>query len=88
MVNKGLVKLDDHLEKYLPSNVTVPQYNGHKITIEDLATHILGLPDWPDNLCPEFDSEKTAAQFRINLMKRTKDYTLDPYIKVFLVLLF
>ena len=88
MVNKGLVKLDDPIEKYLPSNVTVPQYNGHKITIEDLATHILGLPDWPDNLCPEFDSEKTAAQFRINLMKRTKDYTLDHYIKVFLVLLF
>src|SRR3954452_87575 len=40
-VNKGLVKLDDHIEKYLPSNVTVPQYNGHKITIMDLATHIL-----------------------------------------------
>src|SRR6476619_5592167 len=27
MVNKGLVKLDDPIEKYLPSNVTVPQYN-------------------------------------------------------------
>jgi serine-type D-Ala-D-Ala carboxypeptidase/endopeptidase len=42
MVNKGLIKLDDPIEKYLPSNVTVPQYNDHKITIEDLATHTSG----------------------------------------------
>lgn len=32
MVNKGLIKLDDPIEKYPPYNVTVPQYNGHKIT--------------------------------------------------------
>ena len=31
MVNQGLVKLDDPLEKYLPANVTVPTYQGHKI---------------------------------------------------------
>ena len=35
MVNQGLVKLDDPLEKYLPANVTVPTYQGHKITLED-----------------------------------------------------
>jgi D-alanyl-D-alanine-carboxypeptidase/D-alanyl-D-alanine-endopeptidase len=76
-MNKGLVRLDDPIEKYLPSNITVPQNNGHKITIMDLATHTSGLPDWPDNLCPEFDSGKTAVQFRINLMDCTKDYTFD-----------
>ena len=63
MVNKGLVKLDDPIEKYLPSNVTVPQYNGHKITIEDLATHTSGLPEFPDNYCPSFDPEKTNSRF-------------------------
>ena len=52
MVNKGLIKLDDPIEKYLPSNVTVPQYKGHKITIDDLATHTSGLPEWPANYCP------------------------------------
>ena len=26
----------------------------------DLATHSSGLPDWPDNLCPDFDSGKTG----------------------------
>ena len=51
MVNKGLINLDDPIEKYLPSNVSVPQFNGHKITIEDLATHTSGLPEFPDNYC-------------------------------------
>ena len=35
------------LKKYLPSNVSVPSYNGHKITLEDLATHYSGLPEFP-----------------------------------------
>ena len=56
MVNKGLVNLDDPIEKYLPSNVIVPQFNGHKITVEDLATHTSGLPEFPDNYCTSFRS--------------------------------
>ncbi|HET8792300.1 MAG TPA: serine hydrolase, partial [Nitrososphaeraceae archaeon] len=51
MINHGLVKLDDPLEKYLPANVTVPTYQGHKITLEDLATHTSGLPYWPPGWC-------------------------------------
>ncbi|MDQ3977030.1 MAG: beta-lactamase family protein [Thermoproteota archaeon] len=48
MVKRGIVNLDDPIEKYLPSNnVTVPSYNGHKITLENLATHTSGLPDIP-----------------------------------------
>jgi beta-lactamase family protein len=42
MVKQGIVSLDDPVEKYLPSNVTVPSYNGHKITLEDLAPHTSG----------------------------------------------
>jgi CubicO group peptidase (beta-lactamase class C family) len=83
MVNKGLVKLDDPIEKYLPSNVTVPQYNGHKITIEDLATHTSGLPEFPDNYCPSFNLEKTGGQdsiqYRKNLTNCTKNYTFDQF---------
>jgi serine-type D-Ala-D-Ala carboxypeptidase/endopeptidase len=47
LVNQGVVKLSDPLEQYLPSNVTVPSYDGYKITLEDLATHTSGLPYWP-----------------------------------------
>ena len=47
MVNNGTVNLDDPIEKYLPTTVRVPTYNGNKITLEDLATHTSGLPDYP-----------------------------------------
>lgn len=37
MIKQGLVNLGDPIEKYLPANnITVPSYNGHKITLEDL----------------------------------------------------
>jgi serine-type D-Ala-D-Ala carboxypeptidase/endopeptidase len=53
LVNQGVVKLSDPLEMYLPSNVTVPSYNGHKITLGYLATHSSGLsyqpPGWIKN---------------------------------------
>ena len=48
MVNQGLVNLNDPIEAYLPPDrVTVPSYEGHKITLENLATHTSGLPDFP-----------------------------------------
>ena len=50
MVKQGIVHLNDPIEKYLPSNVKVPQYNGTKITLENLATHTSGLPFMPSNI--------------------------------------
>lgn len=50
MVKQGIVHLDDPIEKYLPSNVKVPQDNGTKITLENLATHTSGLPFMPSNI--------------------------------------
>ncbi|HYG00352.1 MAG TPA: serine hydrolase domain-containing protein [Candidatus Saccharimonadales bacterium] len=47
MVSHGEVNLDDPLENYLPATVKVPAYNGSKITLQDLATHSSGLPDYP-----------------------------------------
>jgi serine-type D-Ala-D-Ala carboxypeptidase/endopeptidase len=47
MVKRGLISLDDPIENYLPNNVKVPMYNGRTITIENLATHTSGLPDFP-----------------------------------------
>ena len=32
------------------ASVKVPQFNGQKITLEDLATHTSGLPEWPSNI--------------------------------------
>jgi CubicO group peptidase (beta-lactamase class C family) len=50
MVKQGIVNLNDPIEKYLPSYVKVPQYNGTKITLENLATHTSGLPFMPSNI--------------------------------------
>lgn len=49
MVKQGIVNLSDPIEKYLPTTVKVPQFSGQKITLEDLATHTSGLPEFPPN---------------------------------------
>jgi CubicO group peptidase (beta-lactamase class C family) len=84
MLEDGLINLDDPIEKYLPSNITVPQYKGHKITIEDLATHTSGLPEFPANYCTSFQmanpqTPSDIIQTRLNLMNCTKNYTFDQF---------
>jgi CubicO group peptidase (beta-lactamase class C family) len=44
MVLEGKVALEDPVLKFLPPSVTVPQKDGKKITLLDLATHHSGLP--------------------------------------------
>jgi D-alanyl-D-alanine-carboxypeptidase/D-alanyl-D-alanine-endopeptidase len=43
-VEKGLVRLDDPLQKWVPPGVTVPKFEGKEITLAQLATHTSGLP--------------------------------------------
>ena len=81
MVEDGLIKLNDPIDKYLPPSVTIPQYKGHKITIGDLATHTSGLPEFPSNYCPSFaisnaQSLDDKVQSVRNLMSCTKNYTI------------
>ena len=42
MANRGIVNLNDSIEKYLPATVKVPTYNGQHITLESLA-HDFGI---------------------------------------------
>ena len=80
MVQEGLIKLNDPVDKYLPSNVKVPQYNGHKITIEDLATHTSGLPEFPPNYCPGVaKANPQSLEEQVKLMSCTKNYTFDRF---------
>ncbi|HZZ26879.1 MAG TPA: serine hydrolase [Pirellulales bacterium] len=50
MVDRGDMKLDDPVAKYLPKSVKVPSHNGKEITLRDLATQSSGLPFNPTNL--------------------------------------
>jgi serine-type D-Ala-D-Ala carboxypeptidase/endopeptidase len=53
MAQKGEVAVTDPVSKYLPANVTVPERNGRKITLQDISTHSSGLPNLPSNIAPK-----------------------------------
>src|SRR5580692_3228890 len=52
MIEKGEVKPDDPVSKFLPATVKVPSRNGRQITLLDLSMQVSGLPRLPDNLKP------------------------------------
>ncbi|HSA96840.1 MAG TPA: serine hydrolase domain-containing protein [Acidobacteriota bacterium] len=52
MVERGEVRLDDPVAKFLPPTVRMPRRDGGEITLLDLANHVSGLPRLPDNLNP------------------------------------
>jgi CubicO group peptidase (beta-lactamase class C family) len=52
MVERGLMKLDDPVQQYLPINVKMPMADGKPIRLVDLATQTSGLPRMPDNFAP------------------------------------
>src|SRR5690606_11930309 len=52
LVERGRVKLDDPMQKYLPKSAKDQLTNPTNITLEHLATHTSGLPRLPDNMQP------------------------------------
>lgn len=80
MVNSGLVNLDDPIEKYFPPSVKAPTYNGQKITLENLATHTSGLPEFPGSHCvSNFNGtdDENSIQARLFFIECDKNYTFD-----------
>ena len=81
MVDRGLVNLDDPIEKYLPPSIKVPTYNGQKITLENLATHTSGLPEFPVSHCVSnfngTDDDDDSIQARLFFIECDKNYTFD-----------
>lgn len=53
MIDRGQMKLDDPVQKYLPASVKMPTRNGKQITLLHLVTHTSGLPHIADNLNPK-----------------------------------
>ena len=60
MVTRGEVALDDPASKYLPGHVKMPERNGKKITLLDLATYTSGLPRIPDGIPSSGDNPYAA----------------------------
>ncbi len=61
-VERGEMKLDDPVAKYLPPEAKVPTRNGKQITLVDLSTHRSGLPRMPNNFTPK-DNEDPYADY-------------------------
>lgn len=67
MVEKGELKLTDPVAMYLPQDLKMPTRSGKQITLIDLANHISGLPQWPDNM-PMKDPLNPAADYTVAQM--------------------
>lgn len=52
MKEHGRVRLDEPVAELLPPGSRVPQRDGRRITLADLATHTSGLPRMPENFRP------------------------------------
>lgn len=68
MILDGTISIEDELESLLPEGeVTIPRWNGTRITLEHLATHSSGLPKTPRNsgqpLPPGYDPYNPYAAY-------------------------
>jgi len=64
MAQKGEVEVTDPVSQYLPADITVPERNGRKITLQDLSTHSSGLPNLPTNIAPK-DMSNPYADYSV-----------------------
>jgi CubicO group peptidase (beta-lactamase class C family) len=62
MIERGEMKLEDPVQKYLPNSVKMPTYQGKEITLLHLATHTSGLPRDDDGQTYAFLNHYTLHQ--------------------------
>jgi D-alanyl-D-alanine-carboxypeptidase/D-alanyl-D-alanine-endopeptidase len=80
MVERGEVKLDDPVAKYLPKTVKMPSRNGREITLLDISEQRSGLPRMPSNIKPADPANPYADYDPAKLYSFLSGYTLtrDP----------
>jgi CubicO group peptidase (beta-lactamase class C family) len=76
MVDRGEVRLDDPVAKFLPEGVRVPSRGGRQITLLDLTTQTSGLPRMPDNLRPRDPANPYADYTAEQMFEFLGRYTL------------
>jgi len=80
MIERGEMKLDDPVAKYLPKSVKMPTHGGKEITLLHLATHTAGFPGNPDNMTGGNDKERYETYTVEKMYAFLSNYTLgrDP----------
>lgn len=66
-VVKGELNLDDPIDRYLPSTVTIPTFENQSITLGHLSDHTSSLPRMPYNFTPA-DQENPYVDYTPELM--------------------
>ncbi|HZZ28194.1 MAG TPA: serine hydrolase [Pirellulales bacterium] len=61
LVERGEMKLDDPVSKYLPESVTMPTHGGKEITLLNLAAQDSGLPFNPGNFTGANSAERFSS---------------------------
>jgi D-alanyl-D-alanine-carboxypeptidase/D-alanyl-D-alanine-endopeptidase len=67
MVERGKVRLNDPISKYLPKSVKTPTRDGKEITLLDLSSQVSGLPRLPGNFTPK-DPQNPYADYSVEQM--------------------
>ena len=76
MIERGGVKADDPVSKYLPGRAEAPGRNGKQITLLNLSTQNSGLPRPPDNLTPADIANPYADYNQAKLLEFLASYKL------------
>jgi CubicO group peptidase (beta-lactamase class C family) len=76
MVRRGEVRLDQPVADLLPRGTKVPERDGRKITLLDLATHRSSLPRIPTNLAQTDSTNPYAGYTAERLYAFLADYSL------------
>ena len=72
-VERGIVRLEDPLQQYVPQGIRVPGYNGRQILLVDLATHTSGLPRNPPMKPRQYELRLEAMYALLNEAKLTRE---------------
>jgi serine-type D-Ala-D-Ala carboxypeptidase/endopeptidase len=78
MVDRGKMKMDDPVSKYLPTSVKMPERSGKEITLLHLATHTSGLPRDVDNFDNTTNSYADYTPERLYEFLTRYQLTRDP----------
>jgi CubicO group peptidase (beta-lactamase class C family) len=73
LAERGIVRLDDPLQRYVPQGIQVPSYNGRQILLVDLATHTSGLPRNPPMRPRQYELRLEAMYALLNEAKLTRE---------------
>jgi len=67
MVERGDLRLDDPISKFLPRSVKAPSFEGKEITLRHLSSQTSALPRLPGNMSPK-DQSNPYADYSVDQM--------------------